>query len=227
MVTSNVIRRTFNISHAMRGTAFTVDRAGRQYLVTARHVVEGVEPGETIAVWHDGRWRALEVSIVGIGQGDVDVAVFSARFQISPTFPLEPDSRLTYGQQAYFLGFPHGAHGGGAEINGGLPIPFVKSGIISAFTFGDVRRVYIDAHVNRGFSGGPVVYHPLQPTDPNELRVAGVVTDSVIENTAIHDANGNHVANVSDNAGLVVAAGIEHVSELIDANPIGFELPTG
>ena len=212
----------------MRGAAFTIDHASRQYLITARHVVEGIAPGETIDVWSQDQWRALEVNIVGIGQGELDVAVFAATSQISPMFPLEPDSRVTYGQEAYFLGFPYGSHSGGEEINNGLPIPFVKSGIISAITFGNVNRIYIDAHVNKGFSGGPVVYHPQRErTDPHELRVAGVVTDSIIENKAVHDANGNHVANVSENAGFVVAVGIEHVRRLIDANPIGFELPTG
>ena len=228
MVTTNAIQRTFNIRRTMRGTAFTVDRAGRQYLVTARHVVEGIGPGETIELWSEDRWRALEVNIVGIGQGELDVAVFAATFQISPTFRLELDSRVTYGQEAYFLGFPHGRHSDGAEINRGLPIPFVKSGIISAMTFGDVNRVYIDAHGNRGFSGGPVVYHPQrEQTEPNELCVAGVVAEAVMEETAIHDAAGNHVANLRENAGFVVAVGIEHVRSLIDANPVGFELPTG
>ena len=67
-----------------------------------------------------------------------------------------------YGQQVYILGFPHGHDSGGAEINRGLPIPFVKSGVISAFAFGDVKKIYIDTHANEGFSGGPVVFRPQQ-----------------------------------------------------------------
>ena len=228
MVITNAIQRTFNIRRTMRGTAFTVDHAGRQYLVTARHVVEGIGPRETIDIWSQDQWRALDVSIVGIGQGEMDVAVLTANSQISPQFSLEPDSRIVYGQEAYFLGFPYGRHSGGAEINRGLPIPFVKSGIISAITFGDVNRIYIDAHGNEGFSGGPVVYHPQRErTDPNELCVAGVVTESLVENRALHDADGNHVVNVSANAGFVVAIGIEHVIRLIETNPVGFELANG
>ena len=61
--------------------------------------------------------------------------------RLSPPLLLEPGdaASLYYGQQAYILGFPHGRHSGGTEINRGLPIPFVKSGIVSAFEFGDVK----------------------------------------------------------------------------------------
>ena len=227
MVTTNVIQRTFNIRRSMLGTGFTVDRAGRQYLVTARHVVEGIGPGARIEVWHQDRWRVLQVNTVGIGQGELDVAVFATTLQLSPTHSLEPDPGVLYGQEAYILGFPYGRRSGGAEINRGLPVPFVKAGVVSAFTFGDVRQLYVDTHANTGFSGGPVVYRPHRGrTEPNELRVAGVVTDYLAERKAIHGADGNHIANVSENTGIVVAVGIEHVTELIDANPIGFELPT-
>ena len=41
MVTRNVIQRVFKIRRGeSQGTAFTIDRAGRQYFVTARHVIE-------------------------------------------------------------------------------------------------------------------------------------------------------------------------------------------
>ena len=230
MVTTNVIQRTFNIRRGESpGTAFTIDRAGRQYLVTARHVIEGIVPGETLDVWHEEQWRALDVNIVGIGQGELDVAVLTFTFQISPIHPLEADSAgMVYGQQAYILGFPYGLHSGGAEINRGLPIPFVKSGVISAFTLGDVKRVYIDTHANEGFSGGPIVFRPQQGRrEPNELRVAGVVIGYIQHHRPLHDADGNHLVNVGENAGIVVAVEVQHVTDLIDANQIGFELPTG
>ena len=44
MVTCNVIQRVFKIRRGeSQGTAFTIDRAGRHYLVTARHVIIHVE----------------------------------------------------------------------------------------------------------------------------------------------------------------------------------------
>ena len=230
MVTTNAIQRTFNIRRGTsQGTGFTIDRAGRQYLVTARHVVEGIVAGARIQVWHEEQWKAFEVNVVGIGQGEVDVAVLACTFQISPTHLLEADpSGMYYGQQAYILGFPYGRHSGGAEINRGLPIPFVKSGVISAFAFGDVKRIYVDTHVNKGFSGGPVVFRPQQARkDPHELRVAGVVSGYVQHVQSLHDANGNHLTNWGENTGIAIAIGVQHVIDLVDANPIGFELPTG
>ena len=43
MLPNYVIQRTLKIRRGeSQGTAFTIDRAGRQYLVTARHVVDGI-----------------------------------------------------------------------------------------------------------------------------------------------------------------------------------------
>ena len=44
---------------------------------------------------------------------------------------------------------------------------------------------------------------------------------------ALHDADGNHLANVGENTSIAVAVGVQHATDLIDANQIGFELPTG
>ena len=133
---------------------------------------------------------------------------------------------LCYGQQAYLLGFPYGLHSDGAEINRGRPIPFVKAGVVSAMEFGDVNKIYIDTHANEGFSGGPVVFHPQdEPKERNELRVAGVVTAYLQYPRTFHDGSGNPLT-VGENAGIVVALGMKQVVDLIDANPIGFKLPT-
>ena len=50
-----------------------------------------------------------------------------------------------------------------------------------------------------------------------------------ISNTAepCTTADGNHLANVGENTGIAVAVGVQHATDLIDANQIGFELPTG
>ena len=230
MVTKNVIQRVFKIRRGeSQGTAFTIDRAGRQYLVTARHVIESVSVG-SLSIWHEEQWKALAVNVVGVGEGEVDVAVLAPLFQISPMHLLETadSSHTYYGQQVHILGFPHGHDSGGEEINRGLPIPFVKSGIISAFAFGDVKKIYIDTHANEGFSGGPVVFHPQQGArDPHELRVAGVVTGYIYHNRVLNDADGNHWGSVRENTGIAVAVGVQHATDLIDANQIGCELPAG
>ena len=235
MVTSNIIHRTFHIRwNDSTGTGFTIDRGSKQYLVTARHVVRGIKSGNAIKIFHDKEWKNLVVNVVGVGKGNVDVAVLACSFRLSPSLPLGASAMgLVYGQPVFFLGYPFGWDAGGERINRGVPLPFVKAGIVSAMEFGDVSRIFLDAHGNKGFSGGPVVFVPFgQPN--NELRVAGFVTSYPIpeflpivdsNGETITDRRGKPIGHVKENPGFVVAIDIKHALELIDANPIGFQLP--
>ena len=111
--------------------------------------------------------------------------------------------------------------------------PFVKAGIVSAMEFGDVFRIFLDAHGNKGFSGGPVVFVPYGQSN-NELRVAGIVSSlyPYASLLPIVDRQGNPITgqgggpfgHVRENPGIVVAIGIKHAVDLIDGNPIGFDL---
>ncbi len=112
-------------------------------------------------------------------------------------------------------------------------MPFVKAGIISAMVSRDSKLIYIDGHVNEGFSGGPVVFMP-NDRSPNKFIVAGVVANypatlrPVVDSAGkpILNADNNSIAYFPENSGFVVAFQIEHATDLIDANPIGFELPS-
>ena len=227
MITSNIIQRMLHIRRADKtGSAFTLDREEKQYLVTARHVVEGIASGESIFIGLKKRWEPIEINVVGVGEDEVDVAVLACQQQLSPTLQLEPSNMFAYGQEAYFLGFPFGWDSGGERINNGRPLPFAKAGIISAFLSEDapaVQKIYLDAHANKGFSGGPVVFSLLE--NQKELCVAGVVVGYPKRFQPVVDDNGNTVAHAQENPGLVLAISISHVVALIDANPIGFALP--
>ena len=234
MITTNVLSRIFHIKwRDSTGTAFAIDHASKQYLVTARHVVKGIDSGDSIRVFHEEQWKNLAVDVVGIGDGDADVAVLSCPIRISPSLDLTASqANLTYGQQVFFLGFPYRMDSTGEKINRGLPLPFVKSGIVSAFEFGDVSKIYLDAHGNPGFSGGPVVFAPMGGS-ATDLRVAGVVAHYPTPLQPVVDQNRNTITDpegkpaglyVQENPGILVAIGIRHVIELIEANPIGFPL---
>lgn len=235
MITTNIIHRTFHIRwNDSTGTGFTIDHNSKQYLVTARHVVHGIESGNAIKIFHDEEWKNLVVNVVGIGKGDVDVAVLACSVRLSPSHPLIASAEdIVYGQPVSFLGYPFGWHAGGEQINRGVPLPFVKAGIVSAIESGDVVRIFLDAHVNKGFSGGPVVFVPYgQPQ--NKLRVAGIVVSYPIpeflpivdrNGGTITDRRGKPIGYIKENPGFVVAIAIKHALELIDANPIGFQLP--
>ena len=42
MVTTNIVRRIFRIKTTGEGTCFTIDVKNRQYIVTARHLVDKI-----------------------------------------------------------------------------------------------------------------------------------------------------------------------------------------
>ena len=234
MITSNVIRRTFHVRYGTKaGTAFAIDRGNRQYLLTARHVVPDIVDDDILHIFHEKQWKAFTVTVVGIGEGGIDVAVLACPVRLAPSLPLEASvAGFTYGQDVYFLGFPFGWDAGGEDINLNFPLPFVKAGIASAITFNDPAHFYIDAHGNPGFSGGPVVFKNPQGGS-NEFKVAGVVSNAPTpRRTPVVNSAGKPVgtsggdgAFIAENQGFVVAMGIRHATEIIDANPVGFELP--
>lgn len=234
MITTNVFQRTFHIRYGdFTGTAFAIDRTGRQYLVTAKHVVPDIETGRTIDIFHDKQWKTVPIMVVGVAPGEVDIVVLGCPVQLAPPYPLDAASAgLIFGQVIYFLGFPFGWDSGAENINRDFPVPFVKAGILSAFQVEEPKRIYIDAHGNQGFSGGPVVFkEPGQRG--NEFKVAGVVANAptplltpvVNDRGEPIEAEGKPVAFFRENQGIVVAHDIQHATDLIDANPVGFELP--
>ena len=212
MVPTNTLQRTLCIRRGNNvGTAFTVDREARQYIVTAHHVVDDIGPGGSISVRHQGQWVEVPVTIVGLGDGETDVAVLAHTAPLTPSHPLDTGGHWFHGQPVAFLGFPFGWNSGCENINNGFPIPFTKAGIISAHVRGTPSRIYIDAHGNPGFSGGPLVF--CQPDEPRVFRVAGVVADSPRDPIT------------TEQTGFVRAIHIQHVVSLIDANPIGASIP--
>ena len=238
-VTANVIHRTFHIKYQEgTGTGFVIDHGSKEYLVTARHVVEGIESGESIQVFQDNQWKNLVVRVVGIGKDNIDIAVLAYSVSLSPLIPLVASkSGVAFGQSVAFLGYPFGWDSGYEGMNRGIPFPFVKAGILSAVLPGDVSLLILDAHGNKGFSGGPVVFYPDEQRT-NGLRVAGIIAgyptpeqswQPIVdhEGKEIMDQKGKPIGYIRENPGIVVATDIKHALELIDANPIGLPLPAG
>lgn len=231
MITTNVIQRTFHVnSDKQAGTAFTIDQTGRQYLVTAYHVIDEISKSRCINIFHEDGWKRMPVSIIGIDE-ELDVAVLACNLQLSPQYSLEPTTaKLTYGQQLYYLGFPFGWDSGNSQMNRGFPIPFVKSAILSAMPAGGSKTLFLDTILNKGFSGGPVVF---QPHGQSDYRVAGVVVNyptPILEPVVNRHEEpvkyfGGEELYFQENPGLAVVTDILRVTELINDNPAGFRLP--
>ncbi|MDE0630642.1 MAG: serine protease [Caldilineaceae bacterium] len=233
MITAEVIFRTYQISRTVStGTAFVIDHCGKQYLVTARHVVNGIADKDSIMIFHDNEWKTLNVEMVGIGKSHVDVAVFACNELFVPHLSLEASANnLGFGQQVYFAGFPFGQRWEmNPFANQSFPTPFVKTGILSGFIENNSLLV-VDGYNNKGFSGGPLVFKPvIQPS--NVFQVAGVVSGyqaplvPIVDKHghAALDEQGNPIGYTQENSGLVIAVNIKEVTRLIEANPIGYPL---
>ena len=234
MITTNVTSRTFHIKwRNSLGTAFAIDHLGKQYLITARHVVEGIPVYDVIAINHEQKWKNINVKLVGTGADQIDVTVLSCSQQLSPPLLLEASAaNIIFFQPVYFLGFPFGwTWDAGPITKPYFPMPFAKTGILSAASEGS-SLFFIDGYNNKGFSGGPVVFQP-HNNPSHDFQAAGIVVNYPASLNPIVDENSCPILNqnkkpsgyIQENTGFVVAVNIKHAIELIDANPIGFELP--
>ena len=211
MIPLYILRSVFHIrcgETSGSGTAFTLNYNDWQYMVTARHVVEAFS-GNTIELFHDGKWKGLKAYIIGKGASEIDVAVLSSPLAIGPQDTAVPASStgMTIGQQVYFLGFPLGMKGGSPYD---FPYPLAKSGVLSGVdSWHGTNFLYVDGHANRGFSGGPLICYHNQTLN---MQIAGVMTSYRIDPDSV-------------NSGIGIAVDIRHVIDLIDSNPKRIQLP--
>jgi len=226
MVPSNAIQRTFRIAYGdSAATCFTLDVDGRQYIVTARHVVPNAADTLLVRVHYNRQWQDLQCQVVGLATGEVDIAVLAPPHQLSPAHIFEPTTREMYlSQDAYFLGFPYGLHSEVGEINGNFPLPLVKKACVSMLAFGvaETKLMLLDGHNNPGFSGGPVVYAP--PSQLAATRVAGVISGYHHHWESVYLGDDKTDLKYKYNTGIIVVYSIDYAIELIRANPIGAPL---
>jgi S1-C subfamily serine protease len=226
MITTNVIQRTFQLRFEDSiGTCFTVDHDRKQYIVTAKHCIEGLADGDIIEIFRGGEWKRLPVSLVGHGPDDVDVSVVSPPQQISPVHPLPATTaHMVYGQDVFFLGFPFGLASDSKDLNGGFPFPLVKKATLSAIDFGPNAVMLLDGLNNPGFSGGPVVFTKPGSSRP-DYSVAAVISGYRFNRVSVDHRGSPTPLTVNENTGIIIAYSINHAVRLIEKNPIGFPLP--
>ena len=219
MITSNIIHRTYRIKCGESvGTAFAIDVDNRQYLVTAKHVVEGTSPS-FLELYRSGHWESVPCTAVGHAAQE-DVSVFSLDSAIVPSgLPmLNGSGGIVYGQDVYFLGFPYGVLSNVVLGNEGYPCPLVKRAILSAFMG---QMLLLDGHNNPGFSGGPVVFgNPGQR--PN--RFGGVISGYRFDPQPVYLNDQESAFTTRANTGIIISYSVDVALMLIEANPIGVAL---
>ena len=104
MITTNVIRRVFYLKVGKStGTGFALNHEGKQYLITAGHLLEGMTSLDEIQSFHEDQWKGLPSAMVGIAQ-NADTAVLAPGIELAPSLPLEATMEgIQFGQQVFFL----------------------------------------------------------------------------------------------------------------------------
>lgn len=222
MVPSSILQRVLYIRIGNRtGTAFVVEVGGRQYAITAKHLLPASGKPFPLMVSHEGDWKSMgEVVPMPAEPDEVDVAVLAAKTQLSPLTEIalgaETDPFLS--EEVYILGFPFGFQGESSHLNNGFPVPFVKRGITAGFEGWDARqRIILDAMNNHGMSGGPVIC--MRDRTP---MVVGVISDFEFETRNVSDRGAETSLTVTVNSGLASAYPIGRAIEAIEREPIGF-----
>jgi S1-C subfamily serine protease len=221
LITANVIHRVFRIRYGQQAaTAFAIDIDGRQYLITAKHVVAPINGKERLGIFANGAWTDLPVQLVGHST-DADISVLATDRRLTPSdLPLEPTSAgLVYSQEVLFLGFPYDILSTYIFEGEGFPLPLVKKAIVSSFV--NRGTFLLDGHNNPGFSGGPVVF--VRPGE-KDLKVAAVISGYQAVNEPVFAGDQKAPLVYRYNTGIIVAYSIDHAVTLIRSNPIGFKL---
>jgi hypothetical protein len=234
--TVNILQRVMMIEYNKeRGTVFSMDIEGREYWVTARHILTGAKskpfgryPDKTVDVkllnpGGDGeQWLSEKFKVLQPVE-DVDVAVLvpiaNILTDVQPSPPAKSEGML-FGGNCEFLGY---AYGGGwrAKWDTGKSywMPYIKRCGVSGMDT-DTHLWILDGINNAGFSGGPVIHGT-----GADLKIAAVISGYVQEPTDVirgaADAPAAPKDRVNLNSGFILAYDISYAVDLIKANPTG------
>lgn len=218
-VPGEMLMRTMLINNGRKyGTAFKVDYQGRIYLVTARHMVEGMPSSKAnFQVWKENRWQDLPtVRTLFPKSSDVDIAVLETDEKITQPYQITADDTgggVTFGQQVWFLGYPFQLM---TRARTGESFPFMKRGTLSAIDARDPNAIliFIDGFNNEGFSGGPVIYWDF---NQHKYSLLAVVKGYLPEN-AMAKINGENVkTQYLVNSGILIGFSTSHIREAIES----------
>jgi trypsin-like peptidase len=185
-VTFNVYYRVLMIQTTNgQGTGFTLDVDGRQYLITAKHMVAGLHAEDTIKISkydasRQPKWVDFKMKIFKCDD-PVDIAVLVPRSQLTVSMSMEPvlGGGPVFGQDVFFVGFPS-MFMKVMETTFEMTSPFgyIKRAVVSGVSVekrgGTLATQYVlDGHNIGGFSGSPVVY---RPNGNGDLVVVAVIS---------------------------------------------------
>ena len=184
--TTNILHRVLKLKCGNSvGTGLVIFKDGNGFLVTAKHVIE-YEPNATF-YRRRGGWLPVRPRSVKLSEKH-DIAVMRIPIYEGPPGLQVPDfdigvttGGIGLGQQIMIVGYPLGWELQESEdINYGRPLPLVKVGFLSNLPVKD-ESLLLDAHVNEGFSGGPVIFNSPSESDKNRLSICGIQSAMYVE----------------------------------------------
>ena len=226
-----ILNRVFPIQFGPNvGTSFAIDVDGRQYLITARHLMPDISDGDEIRIFKGGIWRSIKVRPIFAKNPATDIVALAPERPIVPALDiLLGIGEAIVGQDVYFLGYPFGL----ASKSKNQHIAFVKKAIFSAIdsTADGGPIVYLDGHNNKGFSGGPIIFS--NRSQDRRLQIAAVVSGyrnqpTEVEEVEVSDQESptgqvrkKTIRFVRENTGIVIAFSLGAIEKAIRQNPIG------
>ncbi|HXS40560.1 MAG TPA: serine protease [Stellaceae bacterium] len=252
-LTTNVYKRVLLLRVGNEtATGFTLDLDGRQYLITAKHVVAALGEKGTLGIFKNGGWQQVAVTIFRCAE-PVDIAVLIPPAPLTESPPLEPTSKtLRYGEEMYFAGFPYGLRSSAPALSGGYPVAFVKKATMSGEVNENGTAMFVlDGYNNPGFSGGPLVYrdaarpgfvydvagvvkgfradlapvYKREPVTPDQITADDIAKDRIVHTNSGRTLRLTDTGEVVKlNSDLLIAYNISYAIALIRKNPVGPEI---
>lgn len=218
MITFNVYDRVYQVRwKGCTGTSFTTDIDGRQYLISAKHVFEGIKNCDRIEIYLNNAWREFKTQVIGIAEAELDVVVLAVSEFLSPSHPLPlTKGNVALSQDVYFVGFPFGMSSPATAKDGLLSIPLVKKACLSGIAEEKGQRLWIlDGFNNPGFSGGPVIVRN------DQEMVFGIISGYRYNEEIIYQKGQETEFTTRSNTGIIYAYSAAIAIDMIKANPQG------
>jgi hypothetical protein len=140
--------------------------------------------------------------------------VAQTRFRLTNLTRMAAATKACRGRASFMLGYPSIGLTGSSQIDHTRPL--VRRGIVAGFNAA-LKTIIIDAPVNHGNSGGPVV----QLSRTNRLRIIGIATQFVPVPEDVLPLNPAEAADAAramlalGNSGYGVVASADAIIELI------------
>lgn len=249
--TNNILFKTLMIkSKTEAGTMFSVQVDGREYWLTAKHILTGRKSGPAGEVKESTvtldvldpigeaiKWNTDKFAVIDLGK-DIDIVVLVPKTKLQeigiPSLKISSGG-FGIGQECSFLGYPF-ANTWTATFNNSAQykMPFIKSCHISGMIRQPAAVLVLDGINNPGFSGGPVLFHTgadqvvLGVISSYEAVAGEVHSIQVPDLTTATQAPGSNTTHgtkkkdvVDLNTGIIFAFMADSAVEAIRKNPIG------